>query len=56
MLQKQKIMNCQDIKNRVGIRVVFESFNLFPVKEIKELLFILHLIERREFQDSQLIL
>jgi len=26
-------MNCQDIKNRVGIRVVLESFNIFPVKE-----------------------
>jgi 5S rRNA maturation endonuclease (ribonuclease M5) len=26
-------MNCQDIKNRVGIRLVLESFNLFPVKK-----------------------
>lgn len=26
-------MNCQDIKNRVGIRGVLESFNIFPVKE-----------------------
>lgn len=33
MLQKQKKMNCQDIKNRVGIRVVLESFNIFPAKE-----------------------
>ena len=26
-------MNCQEIKNRVGIRTVLESFNIFPVKE-----------------------
>ncbi|WP_139423197.1 toprim domain-containing protein [Chryseobacterium mulctrae] len=26
-------MNCQDIKTRVGIRVLLESFNIFPVKE-----------------------
>lgn len=39
MLQKQKKMNCQDIKNRVGIRVVLESFNIFPVKENKRTAF-----------------
>ncbi|MFC4163873.1 toprim domain-containing protein [Epilithonimonas zeae] len=26
-------MNCDEIKNRVGIRAVLESFNLFPVKD-----------------------
>lgn len=39
MLQKQKKMNCQYIKNRVGIRVVLESFNIFPVKENKRTAF-----------------
>ena len=26
-------MNCEEIKNKVSIRIVLESFNLFPVKE-----------------------
>lgn len=26
-------MNCEEIKQKVGIRTVLESFDLFPVKE-----------------------
>lgn len=32
-------MNCQEIKNRVGIRTVLESFNIFPVKENQRIAF-----------------
>lgn len=33
MLLKRKKMNCEKIKQKVRIRTVLESFNLFPVKE-----------------------
>ena len=33
MCSKKEKMNCEEIKEKISIRMVLESFNLFPVKE-----------------------
>ena len=36
---KKKKMNCEEVKEKISIRTVLESFNLFPVKENRETAF-----------------
>ena len=36
---KKKKMNCEEVKQKVNIRTVLESFNLFPVKENRKTAF-----------------
>lgn len=36
---KKKKMNCEEIRQKVGIRKVLESFNLFPIRENKRTAF-----------------
>ena len=36
---KKKKMNCEEVKQKVSIRMVLESFNLFPVKENRKTAF-----------------
>ena len=39
MCSKKEIMNCEEIKEKISIRMVLESFNLFPVKENRKTAF-----------------
>ena len=32
-------MNCEEVKQKIGIRTVLESFHLFPVKENRKTAF-----------------
>ena len=36
---KKKKMNCEEVKQKISIRMVLESFNLFPVKENRKTAF-----------------
>jgi hypothetical protein len=36
---KKEKMNCEEIKQKIGIRTVLESFHLFPVKENRKTAF-----------------
>ena len=36
---KKKKMNCEEVKQKISIRIVLESFNLFPVKENRKTAF-----------------
>ncbi len=36
---KRKKMNCEEVKEKINIRTVLESFNLFPVKENRKTAF-----------------
>ena len=36
---KKKKMNCEEVKEKISIRTVLESFNLFPVKENRKTAF-----------------
>lgn len=38
-LKKEKKMNCEEVKQKVNIKVVLDSFNLFPVKENRKTAF-----------------
>ncbi len=39
MCSKKEKMNCEEIKEKISIRMVLESFNLFPVKENRKTAF-----------------
>lgn len=39
LLLKRKKMNCKEVRQKVSIRIVLESFNLFPVKENRKTAF-----------------
>ncbi len=56
LLQKRKKMNCEEVKEKVNIRTVLESFSLFPVKEIGKLHFTLRSTGKKKYRVFRLIL
>ncbi len=46
MCSKKEKMNCEEIKEKISIRMVLESFNLFPVKENRNTAFYFALIAK----------
>jgi hypothetical protein len=49
-------MNCEEVKEKIYIRTVLESFNLFPVKENRKTAFYFALDREEKFLVCQLIL
>ncbi len=49
LLKKRKKMNCEEVKQKINIRTVLESFHLFPAKENKKTAFYFALDREEKF-------